>query len=79
MDSENVITLRMPKEDVQALEELSRNWSYYKRSAFIRAATEFFLKYAGRTTQMEIMAGYCANWKNYKFEIKKIESWPKEK
>lgn len=71
MDSEKVITLRMPEEDVQQLEELSKNYTYYKRSAFIRAATEFFLKYANRSMQLEIMAGYIHHWKGYDFQIKK--------
>lgn len=71
MDSEKVITLRMPEEDIQQLEKLSKYFTYYKRSAFIRAATEFFLKYADRTMQLEIMAGYVRHWKGYDFQIKK--------
>ena len=71
MDSEKVITLRMPEEDVQQLEELSKYYTYYKRSSFIRAATEFFLKYADRHMKMEIMAGYSSMWKGYDFQIKK--------
>lgn len=71
MDSEKVITLRMPEEDVQQLAALSKYFRSYQRSAFIRAATEFFLKYADRTMQLEIMAGYVRHWKGYDFQIKK--------
>lgn len=71
MNSEKVITLRMPEENVQQLAALNKYFRYYNRSTFIRAATEFFLKYADRTMQLEIMAGYGQQWRGYDFQIKK--------
>ena len=66
-----VTSVRLTETETASLEEVASHYYYFKRSDVIRAAIQFFDRYATSHMKHEILAGYGHNWRGYEFTIAK--------
>lgn len=71
MEVMKVTSIRLTETETANLEEVAKNYRYFKRSVVIRAAIQFYLRYATSEMKHEILAGYGNNWRGYQFTIEK--------
>lgn len=73
MDNMKVISVRLTEPEIEALDKEARKYYYYKRSDIIRAAVQFFDRYATDGLKHHILAGYGNRWRGYEFTIEKSD------
>ena len=71
MEVMKVLSVRLSESELANIEKVAKNYRYFKRSDVIRAAIQFFERYATSGMKHEILAGYGQNWKGYEFTIEK--------
>lgn len=71
MEVMKVTSVRLTETETANLEKVATNYRYFKRSDVIRAAIQFFDRYATSGMKHEILAGYGRQWKGYDFTIEK--------